>query len=212
MRKNQRIAIAVAAVVAVAGITSIVLRHGGDATTPRQNRAQTVTPQLPDAAIVKAVQDANIRIDGLSATNVGGIVVLKGTADRPQRTGRRGRPSARLRTRGESHRAAHRRSTTTGCAARQRNAWHRRAPSTAARFTRELRQRHSPRRRHLVQRHASRSRPQRPPPPRRERSTGPVDEAVVARFLGWSGCRLVSDGNLQLVVNRLSKLSPQNST
>ncbi|HEX3069404.1 MAG TPA: BON domain-containing protein [Thermoanaerobaculia bacterium] len=81
MRKSQRVAIALAAVVAVAGVTSIVLRHGNDATTAKQNRAQTVSPQLPDAAIVKAVQDANVRIDGLSATNVGGIVVLKGTAD-----------------------------------------------------------------------------------------------------------------------------------
>jgi hypothetical protein len=81
MRKNQGIVIAVVAAVAVAGITSIVLKHGSDETTARQSRAQTVTPQLPDTAIVKAVQDANLRIDGLSATNVGGIVVLKGTAD-----------------------------------------------------------------------------------------------------------------------------------
>jgi uncharacterized metal-binding protein len=81
MRKNQRVAIAIAAVVAVAGVTSIVMRHGGDATTPRTTRAEAVTPTMPDTAIVKAVRDANLRIDGFSATNVGGIVVLKGTAD-----------------------------------------------------------------------------------------------------------------------------------
>jgi uncharacterized metal-binding protein len=81
MRKNQKVAIAVAAVVAVAGITSIVMRHGGNATTPRNTRAEVVTPQIPDTAIVKAVRDANLRIDGFSATNVGGIVVLKGTSD-----------------------------------------------------------------------------------------------------------------------------------
>jgi hypothetical protein len=81
MRKNQRVAIAIAAVVAVAGITSIVLRHGKETTTARQSRAQVVTPQLPDTAIVKAVQDANASIDGLSATTVGGIVVLKGTGE-----------------------------------------------------------------------------------------------------------------------------------
>jgi uncharacterized metal-binding protein len=81
MRKNQRIAIAIAAVVAVAGVTSIVMRHGGNATTSRKASAEVVTPQIPDAAIVKAVRDANLRIDGLSATNVGGIVVLKGTSD-----------------------------------------------------------------------------------------------------------------------------------
>ncbi|MEA2164169.1 MAG: hypothetical protein QOK37_2296 [Thermoanaerobaculia bacterium] len=81
MRKNQRVVIAIAAVIAVAGITTIVVRHGGEAPATQQNRAQTVTPQIPDTAIVKAVQDANLRIDGLSATNVGGIVVLKGTAE-----------------------------------------------------------------------------------------------------------------------------------
>lgn len=81
MRKNQKVAIAVAAVVAVAGITSIAIRHANDVTTTGQSRAQVVTPQTPDTAIVKAVQNANLQIDGLSATNVGGIVVLKGTAD-----------------------------------------------------------------------------------------------------------------------------------
>jgi len=81
MRKNQRVAIAIAAVVAVAGISSIFLRHGGDATTPRNTRAEVMTPKIPDAEIVKAVRDANLRIDGFSATNVGGIVVLKGTSD-----------------------------------------------------------------------------------------------------------------------------------
>ena len=81
MRKNQKVAIAIVAVVAVAGVTSIIVRHGGEVVTKRQSRAQVVTPQLPDSAIVKAVQDANVPIDGLTATNVGGIVVLKGTAD-----------------------------------------------------------------------------------------------------------------------------------
>jgi hypothetical protein len=81
MRKSPKVAIAIAAVVAVAGVTSILVRHGGNASTPRNNRAQVVTPQIPDAQIVKAIRDANVRIDGLSATNVGGIVVLKGTAD-----------------------------------------------------------------------------------------------------------------------------------
>ena len=81
MRKRQKVAIAIVAVVAVAGVTSIVLRHGSEATTAKQNHAQIVGGQLSDATIVRAVQDANVRIDGLSATNVGGIVVLKGTAD-----------------------------------------------------------------------------------------------------------------------------------
>ena len=82
MRKKQKVAIAIVAVVAVAGVTSIIVRHGGEvATTAKQSRAQVVTPQLADSAIVKAVQDANVPIDGLTATNVGGIVVLKGTAD-----------------------------------------------------------------------------------------------------------------------------------
>jgi hypothetical protein len=81
MRKNSKVAIAIAAVVAVAGVTSILMRHGGSGTAPRVNRSQLAKATIPDAAIVKAVQDANLRIDGFSATNVGGIVVLKGTSD-----------------------------------------------------------------------------------------------------------------------------------
>ena len=81
MRKNSKVAIAIAAVVAVAGVTSILVRHGGNTAAPRNTRAQVVTPQIPDTAIVKSIQDANVRVDGLTATNVGGIVVLKGTAD-----------------------------------------------------------------------------------------------------------------------------------
>jgi hypothetical protein len=81
MRKNQKVVIAIAAVVAVAGVTSMLVRHGGNAPAARINRAEIVTPQIPDAQIVKAIQGANVRIDGLSATNVGGIVVLKGYAD-----------------------------------------------------------------------------------------------------------------------------------
>src|SRR5437763_868223 len=79
MRK-QRVAIAIAAVVAVAGVTSIFMRYGHDAAAPRNTRAQVVAPKIPDTAIVQAVRDANLRIDGFSATNVGGIVVLKGNA------------------------------------------------------------------------------------------------------------------------------------
>ena|ERR1700686_2516495 len=81
MRKNLKVASAIAAAIAVAGITSILVRHGGNESTPRNNRAQLMTPQIPDAAIVKAIQNANIHIAGLSATTVGGIVVLKGNAN-----------------------------------------------------------------------------------------------------------------------------------
>jgi uncharacterized metal-binding protein len=81
MRKNQKVAIAIAAVVAVAGVTSIVMRHGHGATTTRNTRAEMLTPKIADTAIVQAVRDANLHIDGFSATNVGGIVVLKGTSD-----------------------------------------------------------------------------------------------------------------------------------
>lgn len=81
MRKNLKVAIAIAAIVAIAGVTSILVRHGANTSTGPTNRAQVVKPQIPDTAIVKAIQDANLRIDGLNATSVGGIVVLKGTAD-----------------------------------------------------------------------------------------------------------------------------------
>ncbi len=80
MRKNLKLAIAIGVAIAVAGIASILVRHGGNASTPRNTRAQLMTPRIPDSAIVKAIQNANIRIAGLSATTVGGIVVLKGNA------------------------------------------------------------------------------------------------------------------------------------
>src|ERR1700756_1189187 len=81
MRKSPNVAIAIAAAIAVAGITSILIRHSGSVSTARRSRAQIVAPQIPDAAIVKAIRDAGIRVGSLSATNVGGIVVLKGNAD-----------------------------------------------------------------------------------------------------------------------------------
>jgi len=81
MRKSQKVTIAIAAVVAIAGVTSILVRHGGSSPAQGVHPAQVVAPQIPDAQIVKAIRDANIQIGGLSATNVGGIVVLKGTAD-----------------------------------------------------------------------------------------------------------------------------------
>ena len=80
MGKNLKLTITIAAAIAVAGITSILVRHGGTTSKSRNNRAQVMTPQIPDATIVKAIQNANIRIAGLSATTVGGIVVLKGSA------------------------------------------------------------------------------------------------------------------------------------
>jgi len=50
---------------------------------PQQNVLvrQALNYAIDVPAIVKAVRDANLRIDGFSATNVGGIVVLKGTSD-----------------------------------------------------------------------------------------------------------------------------------
>jgi BON domain len=81
MRKNLKLTIAIAAAIAVAGITSILVRHGGKTSTSRNDRAQVMSPQIPDTAIVTAIQNANIRITGLSATTVGGIVVLKGHAN-----------------------------------------------------------------------------------------------------------------------------------
>jgi len=81
MRKSQKVAVAIAAIVAVAGVTSILVRHGGNSPTQDIRPAQVMAPRIPDAEIVKAIRNANIQVSGLSATNVGGIVVLKGTAD-----------------------------------------------------------------------------------------------------------------------------------
>lgn len=81
MRKSPKVVIAIAAVLTIAGVTSILVRHGDNTSTGRNTTAQVMSARPADTAIVKAIQDANVKVDGLSATNVGGIVVLKGTAD-----------------------------------------------------------------------------------------------------------------------------------
>jgi len=75
--------LAVAAVAALAVIT-MVARHSSTSPTQPAAHAQLATaqvPQLSDAQIAKAVQDADLTVNGLYVRNVGGIVVLRGSAD-----------------------------------------------------------------------------------------------------------------------------------
>jgi osmotically-inducible protein OsmY len=78
---RTKAAITVAAVVAIAGATSMFVRHRGDASSTQRTRAELVAPRVSDATIAKALHEANVRVDDLTATNVGGIVVLKGAGD-----------------------------------------------------------------------------------------------------------------------------------
>lgn len=73
-------AISIAAIVTATAMTAVYMHHRNDALrATNHNRAEIVLPS--DAAIIAAVRNANVRIDGFSATNVGGIVVLKGAGD-----------------------------------------------------------------------------------------------------------------------------------
>jgi osmotically-inducible protein OsmY len=81
--KNLRhwtIGVAAAAVVAVIAVTAI--HHSGETTSTHRAKAELLTPQLSDAAIVDALREAKIDVSRLSVRSTGGIVVLRGNADR----------------------------------------------------------------------------------------------------------------------------------
>lgn len=70
--------VAVAAVgVGVIGV-SMISRHANDARVEGRARASVVA----DAEIVKALQDANVPVDGLVVGNVGGVVIVRGNGDK----------------------------------------------------------------------------------------------------------------------------------
>jgi osmotically-inducible protein OsmY len=73
----------VAAAVALA-VTSMVARHQSTSRIEPAAHAQLAGPQTPalsDVQIVRAIQDANLTVNQLYVRNVGGIVVLRGSAD-----------------------------------------------------------------------------------------------------------------------------------
>jgi osmotically-inducible protein OsmY len=81
--KNTRqwtIGLAAAAVVAVIAATAI--HHYGETTSLHRANADMLAPQLTDAAIVDALRLAKVDVARLSVRSTGGIVVLRGNADR----------------------------------------------------------------------------------------------------------------------------------
>jgi osmotically-inducible protein OsmY len=80
-RNPKRLLSIAAAAIAVAAVAVMYIRHTGEAPGVAPMRAQLSAPQVSDDAIAAAIRQANVRIDGLVARNVGGIVVLRGAAE-----------------------------------------------------------------------------------------------------------------------------------
>jgi osmotically-inducible protein OsmY len=72
-----------AAIVATAGITTMVLRHSEQPAAAGRVKADMVNsvPPISETQITQALKEANLPIDGLSARNVGGIVLIRGNGD-----------------------------------------------------------------------------------------------------------------------------------
>jgi osmotically-inducible protein OsmY len=81
-KQTSLLAIAVA-IVAAAGITTMVRRHSAETSTSARMKADMVNsvPPLSEVQITQALQDANLPIDRLSVRNVGGIVLVRGNGD-----------------------------------------------------------------------------------------------------------------------------------
>jgi osmotically-inducible protein OsmY len=85
MNRTQKYTSAIVAVAIIAAVATMVARHPGQ-TGPKQGQklsadALGTAPQLSDAAILQAVAQANVDVRPITVRNVGGIVVLRGTAD-----------------------------------------------------------------------------------------------------------------------------------
>jgi osmotically-inducible protein OsmY len=84
MSRKQTFSLAIAAaIVATAGITTKVLRHSAQPATAGRVKADMVNsvPPISETQITQALKEANLPIDGLSARNVGGIVLIRGNGD-----------------------------------------------------------------------------------------------------------------------------------
>jgi osmotically-inducible protein OsmY len=69
----------IASIAAILVIAVMIGRHSNDVWQPNPNMRADVSA---DATIVKALQDANVPVDGLVVRSVGGVVVVRGTGDK----------------------------------------------------------------------------------------------------------------------------------
>jgi osmotically-inducible protein OsmY len=84
MSRKQMSFLAVAvAIVATAGITTMVVRHSQQGPASGRVKADMVNsvPPLSETQITQALQEAKLPIEQLSVRNVGGIVLIRGNAD-----------------------------------------------------------------------------------------------------------------------------------
>lgn len=85
MTNTQKWTASIAAIVVIGGgLTFMALRHDdAPQQTASKHAAVLDAPAISDNDITQALQRANVSVQGLMAHNVGGIVVLRGTADAP---------------------------------------------------------------------------------------------------------------------------------
>src|SRR4051794_18756204 len=84
MSRKQLSFLAIAvAIVATAGITTMVLRHSEQGPASDRVKADMVNsvPPLSETQINQALKEANLPIEQLSVRNVGGIVLIRGNGD-----------------------------------------------------------------------------------------------------------------------------------
>lgn len=79
MTTRQRWTTGIASIAAILVIALMIGRHTNDVWQQNPNIRADV---IADATIVKALQDANVAVDGLVVRSVGGVVVVRGTGDK----------------------------------------------------------------------------------------------------------------------------------
>jgi len=82
MKNFQNRALIAVAVAAVALIAVMAVHHAGERGVASRTTAELMVPQLSNAAIVDALRAANVDVTTVSVRSTGGIVVLRGSADR----------------------------------------------------------------------------------------------------------------------------------
>jgi osmotically-inducible protein OsmY len=80
-RQKKILAVAGAVALAVVAAISMIYRHGSEKSAVAPMRAQMSAAEMSDAAITAAIERAGVSVASLSVRNVGGIVVLRGSAD-----------------------------------------------------------------------------------------------------------------------------------
>jgi len=82
MKNFQNRALVAVAIVAVGLIAVMAVKHAGERGVATKNTAELVAPQVSNAAIADALRAANVDMAQVSVRSTGGIVVLRGSADR----------------------------------------------------------------------------------------------------------------------------------